>query len=171
MTTIVTRAGKGSPLTNNEMDSNLTNLNTYKVETNNPSTTGTLTHSGNIVLSGSGVIQDANGYELGYKDVPSNNQTASYTLARTDRGKSIDFTGGSGQTITIPANASVAFPVGTTITITNLSANGLSLAITSNTLRMAGTSNVGTRTIAAYGMATVRKVNSTTWMVSGAGVS
>ena len=54
MTTIVTRAGKGSPLTNNEMDSNLTNLNTYKVETNNPSTTGTLTHSGDIVLSGSG---------------------------------------------------------------------------------------------------------------------
>lgn len=54
MTTVVTRAGKGSPLTNNEMDSNLTNLNTYKVETNNPSTTGTLTHSGDIVLSGSG---------------------------------------------------------------------------------------------------------------------
>lgn len=33
MTTIVTRAGKGSPLTNNEMDDNLTNLNTDKVET------------------------------------------------------------------------------------------------------------------------------------------
>jgi hypothetical protein len=38
MTTIVTRAGKGSPLTNNEMDTNLTNLNTYKVE--QTSTTG-----------------------------------------------------------------------------------------------------------------------------------
>lgn len=35
MTTIVTRAGKGSPLTNNEMDTNLTNLNTYKCETAN----------------------------------------------------------------------------------------------------------------------------------------
>lgn len=33
MSTIVTRAGKGSPLTNNEMDSNLTNLNTDKIET------------------------------------------------------------------------------------------------------------------------------------------
>lgn len=33
MATIVTRAGKGSPLTNNEMDDNLTNLNTDKVET------------------------------------------------------------------------------------------------------------------------------------------
>ena len=32
MTTIVTRAGKGSPLTNTEMDTNLTNLNTAKIE-------------------------------------------------------------------------------------------------------------------------------------------
>ena len=32
MTTLVTRAGKGSPLTNNEMDQNLNNLNDYKVE-------------------------------------------------------------------------------------------------------------------------------------------
>ena len=35
MTTIVTRVGKGSPLTNTEMDTNLTNLNTYKCETAN----------------------------------------------------------------------------------------------------------------------------------------
>ena len=33
MTTIVTRAGKGSPLTNAEMDANLTNLNDDKIET------------------------------------------------------------------------------------------------------------------------------------------
>lgn len=32
MTTIITRAGKGTPLTNDEMDTNLTNLNTDKVE-------------------------------------------------------------------------------------------------------------------------------------------
>lgn len=33
MTTIVTRAGKGSPLTNNEVDTNFTNLNGAKIET------------------------------------------------------------------------------------------------------------------------------------------
>ena len=33
MTTIVTRSGKGSPLTNTEVDANFTNLNTDKVET------------------------------------------------------------------------------------------------------------------------------------------
>lgn len=32
MAVIVTRAGKGSPLTNNEVDSNFVNLNTAKIE-------------------------------------------------------------------------------------------------------------------------------------------
>lgn len=35
MATIVTRAGKGSPLTNNEVDANFTNLNNGKLETSN----------------------------------------------------------------------------------------------------------------------------------------
>lgn len=35
MTTIVTRADKGSPLTNNEVDANFTNLNSAKLETSN----------------------------------------------------------------------------------------------------------------------------------------
>lgn len=40
MTTIVTRSGKGSPLTHNEVDANFTNLNSGKVE----STNGALTN-------------------------------------------------------------------------------------------------------------------------------
>ena len=64
MTTIVTRAGKGSALTYNEMDANFNNLNNDKLETStaattyttkvDPATSGTLTHSGDIVLSGTG---------------------------------------------------------------------------------------------------------------------
>jgi hypothetical protein len=40
MSTIVTRAGKGSPLTNNEVDANFTNLNTDKVQVTGTPTTG-----------------------------------------------------------------------------------------------------------------------------------
>ena len=40
MATIVTRSGKGSPLTNNEVDANFTNLNSDKVETSTISTFG-----------------------------------------------------------------------------------------------------------------------------------
>ena len=39
MATIVTRAGKGSALTHNEMDANFTNLNTDKIELTNISVT------------------------------------------------------------------------------------------------------------------------------------
>jgi hypothetical protein len=41
MTTIVTRLGKGSPLTTAEVDANFTNLNTDKAEVDSPSLTGT----------------------------------------------------------------------------------------------------------------------------------
>lgn len=40
MVTIVTRAGKGSPLTNNEMDDNINNLNSGKTENSNAAITG-----------------------------------------------------------------------------------------------------------------------------------
>ncbi len=47
MTTITTRAGKGSPLTNNEMDANLTGLNDDKVEASGDSMTGNLSFGDN----------------------------------------------------------------------------------------------------------------------------
>jgi hypothetical protein len=40
MATITTRSGKGSPLTNAEVDANFTNLNSDKVETSTISTFG-----------------------------------------------------------------------------------------------------------------------------------
>jgi hypothetical protein len=42
MTTIVTRAGKGSALTHNEVDTNFTNLNSAKYESGNNATLGTI---------------------------------------------------------------------------------------------------------------------------------
>lgn len=58
MTTIVTRAGKGSPLTNNEMDSNLNNLNTYKVEKTSNTGAATLPSGTTAQRNGSPTIGD-----------------------------------------------------------------------------------------------------------------
>jgi hypothetical protein len=100
-------------------------------------------------------------------DLASNVKAAPYTLALTDRNTSIDTTAN----VTIPANASVAFPVGTIITVTNTGSGTLTIGITSDTLRQAGTANTGTRTLSAYGMATMRKVSATVWFISGAGMT
>jgi hypothetical protein len=107
--------------------------------------------------------------ELGYRDVPQNAQTGAYALALTDRGKHISITTGG---ITIPANASVAFPIGSAVTIYNNSSSNQTIAIAgTDTLRWAGTTNTGSRTLSGYGLATVLKVSSTVWVISGAGVS
>ena len=47
MATITTRSGKGSPLTNNEVDANFTNLNTDKLETSGGTLTGDLNFGDN----------------------------------------------------------------------------------------------------------------------------
>jgi len=48
MSTITTRAGKGSPLTNNEVDANFTNLNTDKAELSGAAFTGAITTNSTV---------------------------------------------------------------------------------------------------------------------------
>lgn len=101
---------------------------------------------------------------IGFRGLPQNAQTGAYTLALSDAGKQVSNTTGG---FVIPANGSVAFPVGTAIVLYNNSGSNQTISITSDTLRQAGTANTGTRTLAQYGVATVVKVASTTWVVTG----
>jgi hypothetical protein len=91
------------------------------------------------------------------------------TLSKAHAGKHIYVTGSS-QTITIPSNASVPFEIGTTIVVVNANLTS-SIAITSDTLRLAGTASTGSRTVIANGIATLIKIAATTWIISGNGVS
>ena len=74
-------------------------------------------------------------------------------------------------TATIPANSATAFPIGTTIAFVASSATTLTIAITTDTMYLAGTGTTGSRTLAAYGMATAVKVAATTWFISGIGLT
>lgn len=118
-----------------------------------------------VAVSASGTIAADS---IGLRGIPQNSQTASYTLALSDAGKHISITTGG---VVIPANGSVAFPVGTAISIYNNSGSNQTISITTDTLRQAGTANTGSRTLAQYGLATCVKVSSTTWVISGAGIS
>lgn len=105
---------------------------------------------------------------LGYRGLPQNAQTGAYTLALSDAGKQVSNTTGG---FVIPANGSVAFPIGTAVALFNNSGSSQTVSITTDTLRQAGTANTGTRTLAQYGLVTCVKVASTTWVISGAGLS
>ena len=108
---------------------------------------------------------------LGYLGMPQNSTASSYTLVAGDQGKHIYITA-TGQTITVPANGTTAFPIGTTIAIiAGPSATSSSIAITTDTMYLGGTGTTGTRTLAAYGMATLVKVAATTWFINGSGLT
>jgi hypothetical protein len=108
---------------------------------------------------------------VGYLNVPQNEQSGNYTLVLSDSGKHVRYSGIGGHTLTIPANASVAYPIGTAIVFVNTASASITIAITSDTLILAGTSTTGSRTLGANGLATALKVTSTAWIISGTGLS
>ena len=110
---------------------------------------------------------DADSQSLGFKDIPLAESIGGTTLGLKHRGKFIATTGN----ITIPANSSVAFPIGTAVTIYNNSSSTVTVGITTDTLRLGGTANTGTRNLAQRGVCTVLKVAATEWVISGAGVT
>lgn len=116
------------------------------------------------ILSTGGITSGDLADAVGYKGLPQNAKTASYTLALSDMGKHISITTGG---VVIPANGSVAFPIGSTIVIYNDSASAQNISITTDTLRLAGTATTGTRSLAQRGLATCVKVLATEWVVSG----
>jgi hypothetical protein len=129
-----------------------------------------------LSLSSTGVVTSPNLSDAtGYKSIPQNAQTAQYTLAFADMGKHISITTGG---ILIPGNTTgsgpVAFPVGTAISIYNNSGSNQTIAFVASvtdTLYLAGTATTGSRTLAQRGVATLLKVTTTAWVISGAGVS
>ena len=101
-----------------------------------------------------------------------NSQSTAYTTVLTDSGKHIlhPTADNNPRTFTIDSNANVAYDVGTCITFVN-QINVLSIAITSDTLTLAGTTTTGTRTLAVNGIATAMKISSTGWIISGVGLA
>lgn len=109
---------------------------------------------------------------IGYLNIPQNSQSAAYTAVLADAGCHIlhPTADNNARTFTIPANGSVAYAIGTTLTFIN-QINTVSIAITTDTLVLAGAGTTGTRTLAANGIATAVKIASTTWLINGTGLT
>jgi hypothetical protein len=125
-----------------------------------------------VIRTGALTQTNSDAAQAGFKGCPINTQNGNYTLVLADAGKTIrKASGGAGETITIPANSSEAFPIGTVIVIHNDGGGDLSIAITTDTLEQFVTGSTGTRTLADNGKAVLEKVGSTTWKISGLGLS
>jgi hypothetical protein len=109
---------------------------------------------------------------VGFRNTPVNSQSEAYETVLADSGKTIlhPVADDNARTFTIPANSSVAYPVGTVISFVNLQ-NTVTIAITTDTMYLANDGDTGNRTLAEYGMASAMKVASTTWIISGNGLT
>ena len=106
--------------------------------------------------------------------IPQLSKSEAYTLVLADAGKHIYHPGAdtSARTWTIPANASVAYPIGTAITFVNDTSGGvITIAITSDVLVLSPDGTTGSRALAANGVATCIKMTATRWMISGSGLT
>ena len=111
---------------------------------------------------------------VGFLGMPQNSKSAAYTTVMSDAGGHLYHPGAdtTARTWTIDSNANVAYPIGTTLTFINDTSGGvITIAITSDTMILAGAGTTGSRTLAANGMATAVKMTSTRWMINGVGLT
>jgi len=110
---------------------------------------------------------------VGYLNIPQNSQSAAYTTVLADSGKCIfhPSTDANARTFTIAANASVPYAIGTVIQFCNMTSQVVTIAINSDTMYLAGTGTTGSRSLAIYGVANAMKMTSTTWIITGSGLT
>ena len=111
----------------------------------------------------SGTISDSAG---SLRNLPQVSKSSAYTLIASDTGKHVSISSGG---VTV---ASGVFSIGDVVTIYNNSSSSQTITQGSSvTLRQAGTSNTGNRSLALYGVATLMCVASNTFVISGVGLS
>ena len=110
---------------------------------------------------------------VGFRNIPVNSQSAAYTAVLADSGKVIfhPSTDANARTFTIPANSSVAYPIGTALTFINMTSQVVTIAITTDTMYLSSAGTTGSRSLAQYGSATAIKITSTDWLISGSGLT
>ena len=106
--------------------------------------------------------------KVGYIGAPQSTNT---TVAASDAGKHIYFTGGSTATLTVNTNSTTAIDVGTVILVVNNNSGNLTISGAGVTFQLVNTTSTGNRTVATKGMASLIKVDTDTWWVTGPGVT
>lgn len=127
-------------------------------------TSGSSGSSGSSGLSGAVGTSGSSG-STAYVGSTINTQTASYTLVLTDNGKLVEQNVATANTLTIPLNSSVAFPIGTIIDVTQYGAGIVSIVATGGvTIRSA---NSWLRIGSQYSIVSLIKRGTDEWYLFG----
>lgn len=105
--------------------------------------------------------------ELATKDVVFNAQTGTtYTLALTDRGKTVTLSNASAITVTVPPQSSVTWPAGARIDLVQLGAGQVTVFPGSGVTISSYLSK--TKLVGQYAGGTLIRTGSDTWILIGA---
>jgi hypothetical protein len=134
--------------------------------------------SGNVRVSGNlnvtvNISANVAGFPIGYRDLPQVT-SSNVTLALSDASKHFYANTTAPTIITVPSNANVAFPIGTTIVLVNRGSGNITIqnqGAGAPFLYLAGNATTTTsRTLTQYGMATLVKTETNLWFVNGTGL-
>ena len=105
-----------------------------------------------------------NALDFATSTLPINAQTESYTLVLADKDKIVEMSNASANTLTVPLNATVAYPVGTQINIIQTGAGQTTVAATGG---VTINSTPGLKIRAQWSSATLIKRATNTWVLVG----
>jgi hypothetical protein len=126
-----------------------------------------MTVSGTTNLSANGVqLSDGTQTKVGVPSITTISQkTASYTLAGlTERDSMIEMNSASATTLTVPTNATIAYPVGTSIDVLRVGAGAVDVAAAAGVTINA---TPGLKLRAQWSSATLIKRATDTWVLVG----
>jgi hypothetical protein len=125
----------------------------------------TLDTKGRVTGNTAVVAADITTLGFAVSTITTNRQTASYTLVLSDANKLVEMNVATANTLTVPTNASVAFPIGTQILISQYGAGACTVTAASGvTLR---SESAKLKTNGQYSGATLVKIATDEWYVFG----
>jgi hypothetical protein len=116
--------------------------------------TGSVNITNDVVIAG--VLKET---------ITTNRQTASYSLILSDRGKLVEMNVATANTLTVPLNSSIAFPIGTKIDVTQYGAGATTITATGGVTIRSFTSFL--KIAGQYAACTLVKIGTDEWYCYG----
>jgi hypothetical protein len=122
-----------------------------------------MSHSPPVAISRVTGLQAALDAKADLSMVTNSQSGTTYTLVLSDAGDVIEISNAAAITLTVPTNASVAFPIGTIIEVFQLGAGQITVSGAGVTFRAPG----GAKTRVQYSTLSLRKRATDEWVVTG----